>query len=111
MKPINNFRNHKVLKHDEQKSIFVIKHSTRPEIYLSNSKEVKRILPLSIKVTNVGEPYKELVEFNFTIEGEEDYIKIDPNNLQDLVNMLKSVELDLPIPEKFDKYLDSYEDN
>ena len=107
MKPINNFRNHKALKYDEQKSVFVIK----PEIYLSNSKEVKRILPLSIKVTNVGEPYKELVEFNFTNEGEEDYIKIDPNDLQDLVNMLKSVELDLHIPDRLCRYLDSYEDN
>ena len=81
MKPINNFRNHRVLKYDEQKSVFVINHSTRPEIYLSNSKDVKRILPLSIKTTNVGEPYRELVEFNFTTEGEEDYIKIDPNDL------------------------------
>ena len=107
MKPINNFRNHKALKYDEQKSVFVIKS----EIYLSNSKEVKRILPLSIKVTNVGEPYKELVEFNFTNEGEEDYIKIDPNNLQDLVNMLKSIELDLYIPDRLCRYLDSYEDN
>ena len=107
MKPINNFRNHRALKHDEQKSVFVI----RPEIYLSNSREVKRILPLSIKVTNVGEPYKELVEFNFTTEGEEDYIKIDPNELQDLVDMLMSIELNLPIPDRLCKYLNSYEDD
>lgn len=107
MKPINNFRNHRALKHDEQKSVFVI----RPEIYLSNSREVKRILPLSIKVTNVGEPYKELVEFNFTTEGEEDYIKIDPNELQDLVDMLMSIELNLPISDRLCKYLNSYEDD
>lgn len=107
MKPINNFRNHRALKYDEQKSVFVIK----PEIYLSNSKEVKRILPLSIKTTNVGEPYRELVEFNFTTEGEEDYIKIDPNDLQDLVNMLKSIGLDLPIPDRLCRYLESYEDD
>ena len=111
MKPINNFRNHRGLKHDEQKSVFVIKHSTRPEIYVSNSEEVNRILPLSIKRTAVGEPYKELVEFNFINEEEEDYIKINPNDLQDLVNMLKSVGLDLPIPEELNKYLDSYEDD
>ena len=111
MRPINNFRNHRVLKHDEQKSVFVIKHSIRPEIYLSNSEEVNRILPLSIKVTNVGEPYKELVEFNFTTEGEEEYIKIDPNELQDLVNMLRSVGLDLPVPDSLCRYLDSYEDD
>ena len=111
MKPINNFRNHKALKHDEQKSVFVIKHSTRPEIYLSSSREVKRILPLSIERTNVGEPYRELVKFNFTNEGEEDYIKVDLNDLQDLVNMLKSVWLDLPIPDSLCRYLDSYEDD
>ena len=111
MKPINNFRNHKALKHDEQLAIFVIKHSTRPEICLLNSREVKRILPLSIKETNIGEPYKELVQFNFTNEGEEDYIKVDPNDLQDLVNMLKAVELDLSIPNSFCRYLNSYEDD
>ena len=107
MKPINNFRNHRALKHDEQKSVFVI----RPEIYLSNSEEVNKILPLSIKRTTVGEPYRELVEFNFTNEGEEDYIKIDPNDLQDLFNMLKSVGVDLPIPDSLCIYLESYEDD
>ena len=107
MKPINNFRNHNALKYDEQKSVFVI----RPEIYLPNSREVKRMLPFSIKVTNVGEPYKELVEFNFSNEGEEDYIKIDPNELQDLVDMLKSIELNLHIPDRLCRYLNSYEDN
>ena len=107
MKPINNFRNHRVLKYDEQKSVFVIK----PEIYLSSSKDVKRILPLSIERTHVGEPYRELVQFNFTNEGEEDYIKVDLNDLQNLVNMLTSVGLDLPIPEEFNKYLDSYEED
>ena len=107
MKPINNFRNHRALKHDEQKSVFVI----RPEIYVSNSEGVNKILPLSIKTTNVGEPYKELVEFNFINEEEEDYIKIDPNDLQDLVNMLKSIELNLHIPDRLCRYLDSYEDD
>lgn len=107
MKPINNFRNHKALKHDEQKSVFVIKS----EIYLSSSKEVKRILPLSIERTNVGEPYRELVQFNFMNEGEEDYIKVDLNDLQDLVNMLKAVGLDLHIPDSLCRYLDSYEDD
>ena len=106
MKPINKFRSHRALKHDEQKSVFVI----RPEIYLSSSEEVNKILPLSIKRTTVGEPYKELVEFNFIID-EEEYIKIDPNDLQDLVNMLKSIGLDLPIPDNLYRYLDSYEDD
>lgn len=111
MKPINNFRNHRTLRYDEQLTIFVVKHSIRPEIYLLNSSEVKRILPLSIEATNIGEPYRELVRFNFRNEGEEDYIKVDPNDLQDLVNMLKSIRLELPIPEEFNKFLDSYDDN
>jgi hypothetical protein len=108
MKPINSFRNHPTLKYDDQVAIFVIKHST--EIYLFSSAEVKRILPLSIETTNVGEPYRELVRFNFRKEGEKNYIKIDPKDLQDLVNMLESIYFDLPIPEELSKYLDSYEE-
>lgn len=110
MKPISNFRDHPALKHDEQKSLFVIKHSIRPELYLHTEKEVKRILPLSIKHDNVGDPYKELVQFNF-VNGEEDYLKIHTENLQDLVSMLKSIGLDLKIPDRLCRYLDSYEDD
>lgn len=108
MKPINNFRNHRALKYDEQQTIFVVKHSTRPEIYLSNSREVKRILPLSIERTNIGEPFRELVKFNFINEEKEDYMRVDTDDLQDLVNMLKSIGLDLPIPDRLCRYLDSY---
>lgn len=108
MKPINNFRDHPALKYDEQKSVFVIKYSTRPEMYLYTEKEVKRITPIAIKYTNIGEPYKELARFVFLNEDEEDSIDIDPNNLQNLGNMLYSTGLMLPIPSRFARYLESY---
>ena len=44
-------------------------------------------------------------------EDKEDYIKIDPNDLQDLIDMLSSIGLNLPVPEEFNRYLDSYEDD
>lgn len=110
MKPISNFRNHPALKYDEQRAVFVIKYSTRPEMYLYTEKEVKRILPVAIDYTNIGEPYRELVRFVFLNEGEEDYLDIDPNDLQDLDNTLHSIGSMLPIPSRFAKYLDSYED-
>ncbi len=111
MKPINNFRDHRALKYNEQLIIFVIPHSTESEMYLLSSKDVRKILPLSIQHTNIGEPYRELVQFNFVKGEEEDYIRIDPNDLQDLVNMLSSIGLNLLIPDRLCGYLDFCEDN
>lgn len=109
MKPISNFRDHPARKYDEQRAVFVIKYSTRPEMYLYTEKEVKQIIPKTIIDTNVGEPYKELARLVFLNEGEEeDSIDIDPNDLQDLSNMLYSIGLMLPIPSRFAIYLDSY---
>jgi hypothetical protein len=110
MKPITNFRDHPALKYDEQKSIFTIKYSTRSEIYLYTEKEVKRIIPVAITDTNIGEPYQELARFVFLNEDEVDSIDIDPDDLQDLGNMLHSIDSLLPIPDKFTRYLDSYDD-
>ena len=106
MKPINNFRDHPALKYDKQRAVFVIKHSVRSELYLYTDEEVKRILPLGLKYNNVGDPYKELVQFNFMNEGEEDSIDIDPNDLQDLVNMMKFLGFECISPERFARYLD-----
>lgn len=111
MKPISNFRDHPALKYDEQKSVFVIKYSIRSELYLYTEKEVKRILPLGLEYSNIGEPYKELVRFVFLNEEEEDYLDISPDDLQGLVNMLKSIGLDLKIPDRLCRYLDFYEDD
>lgn len=111
MKPISNFRDHPALKYDEQRAVFVIKHSIRSELYLYTEKEVKRILPLGLEYNNIGEPYKELVRFNFMSEGDKDSIDIDPNDLQDLVNMVKSIGFECISPERFAKYLDSYDDD
>lgn len=84
--------------------------SSIPELFLYTEKEVKRIIPISINHSNIGEPYRELVQFNFTNEKKEDYLQIDPQNLQDLVNMLNSIGFDLPIPDRLCRYLDSYDD-
>lgn len=72
MKPISNFRDHPALKYDEQKSVFTMDCSSIPELFLYTEKEVKRIIPVSITHSNIGEPYKELVQFIFTNEEEED---------------------------------------
>ena len=106
MKPISNFRDHPALKYDDQRAVFVIKYSTRPELYLYTEKEVKRILPLGLSYDNLGDPYKELVLFKFRNEDEEDSMKIDPRDLQDLVNMMKSMGFDCISPERFARYLD-----
>jgi hypothetical protein len=115
MKPISNFRDHPALKYDEQRAVFVIKHSVRSELYLYTEKEVKRIIPLGLEYTNIGEPYAELVRFNFSStqesslgmnENEEDSLDIDPNDLQDLVNMMKSMGFECISPERFARYLD-----
>jgi len=108
MKPVTNFHDHPALRYDEQITVFVIKHSVKPELYLYTDEEVKRILPLGLSYDNVGDPYKELVLFKFMNESKEDYIKIDPNDLQDLVNILKLIGVDFLIPERFNCYLDSY---
>jgi hypothetical protein len=113
MKPINNFRDHPALKYDESKTIIVInsKYSS-PEMYLVTDKDVVGITPIEVQHTNIGEPYRDLARFIFRIdrEKEDDSIDIDPNDLQDLINMFKGLEWtsDIDITERLSRYLDSY---
>jgi len=100
MKPISNFRDHQALKYNEKKSVFVIKYSTRPELYLFTEKEVTRILPMKLQYTNVGDPYKKLARFTFSNGEEEDSIDIYPDDLQDLVNMVQSIGVELVVPKE-----------
>jgi len=98
MKPIENFRDHPYLKYDDKRAVFIIKYSRRSEMYLYTKKEVKRILPLKIDYSNIGEPYKEMVRLTFLNEEKEDWIDIDSDDLQDLLNLLKVIEVKLSIP-------------
>jgi len=109
MKPISDFRDHPALKYNERKLVFVIKYSTRPELYLFTEKEVKRILPIKLQYTNIGDPYKKLARFIFCNEDEEDSMDINPNDLQDLVNMVQSIGVELLVPKELISYLDEDE--
>ena len=111
MKPISDFRDHPALKYNERKLVFVIKYSTRPELYLFTEKEVKRILPIKLQYTNIGDPYKKLARFIFcNEEEEEDSMDINPNDLQDLVNMVQSIGVELAVPKELISYIDEDED-
>jgi len=112
MKPISDFRDHPALKYNERKLVFVIEYPPRPKLYLFTEKEVKRILPIKLQYTNIGDPYKKLARFIFcNEEEEEDSMDINPNDLQDLVNMVQSIGVELLVPKELISYIDEDEED
>jgi len=112
MKPISNFRDHQALKYNEKRSVFVIEYPPRPKLYLFTEKEVTRILPIKLQYTNVGDPYEKLARFIFcNEEEEEDSMDINPNDLQDLVNMVQSIGVELLVPKELISYIDEDEED
>ena len=64
---ITNFRDHPSLRYDDCKLVFKIDDKT----YLISEKAVRQIIPKSIFLTNIGEPYKSLVRLTFVFVDED----------------------------------------
>lgn len=101
MKPISNFRGHPTLKYGEQKTLIVTEESNNPELYLITNREAALITPEKVSFTNIGEPYQELLRFEFSYDkywlhgdgyGSTDSIDLDSSDLVELEEMLKIIE-------------------
>lgn len=106
MKLITNFRNHSALKYNSVQYIFNIGSG----LYLLTEQEVRQILPDKIQYTNIGEPYHDLVRFNYRhiVEDKWDSIDIDPKDLSNLIEMLEYInDSKIFIPNELQKYLEN----
>lgn len=99
MKAIQNFRDHPSCKYDDKKLICVIDS----KLYLL-CEDVNQIIPLSIEYTNLGDPFAQLARLNFFIDNKEDSIDIPMYKLQDLINMVKSINNNIPISKELNKF-------
>jgi hypothetical protein len=66
-KVLTNFRDHPSLRYDDPQSVFKIDD----KVYLIKEDVVRQIRPLSIRHTNLGEPYAKLVRLNYFFAAEE----------------------------------------
>jgi hypothetical protein len=65
-KVLTNFRDHPSLRFDDPKSVFKIDD----KVYLISEGVVRQILPQSVQLTNIGEPYRNLVRLNYFFAAE-----------------------------------------
>ena len=70
-KVLTNFRDHPSLRFDPEQLVFKIDD----KVYLIREGVVSRILPQSVQLTSIGEPYRNLVRLNyfFTAEVHDEY--------------------------------------
>jgi hypothetical protein len=65
-KVLTNFRNHHSLHFDPEQLVFKIDD----KVYLISEGVVSRILPQSVQLTSIGEPYRNLVRLNYFFSAE-----------------------------------------
>lgn len=102
LKPIQNFRDHPSLQYDSHQSIFTIKQ----KLYLHTEQYIRRIIPVKIQRTTIGDPFRELARFVFVIGGNEDSTNLDMVDVLNLVLMCKAIDIDLPVSQEFEKLLE-----
>lgn len=98
---IHNFRDHPNLKYDLRQSVFVIEQ----KLYVYNEESVRRILPVKIQRTTMGEPFRELARFVFLIGEDEESIDVDVDDVFNLVSMCEAINIKLPVSQEFEKLL------
>ncbi len=61
-----NFRDHPSLRFDDEQLVFKIEG----KVYLISESVVRQIIPKSVQLTNIGEPYRNLVRLNYFFAAE-----------------------------------------
>lgn len=89
-KAIENCRNHPTLGYDSIKLVFKIE----AKVYSIIDGNVRQIIPRSIRHTNIGEPYKNLVrlKFVFADDADDEYgecIDFDPEHEAELAKLFE----------------------
>lgn len=64
---LSNFRDHPSLRFDDHQSVFKIED----KVYLITEGTVREIIPKSVRLTNLGEPYVKLIYFFFLFSDAE----------------------------------------
>jgi Mg2+ and Co2+ transporter CorA len=65
-KVLTNFRDHPSLRFNDPQSVFKIDD----KVYLISEGVVRQIKPKSVQLTNIGEPYRNLVRLNYFFSAE-----------------------------------------
>lgn len=63
---LKNFRDHQALHFDDEKLVFKIDD----KVYLISEGVVRQIIPKSVQLTNIGEPYHKLVRLGYFFASE-----------------------------------------
>lgn len=88
-KVIENFRDHPSLKHDSAKLVFKID----AKLYSIIDGIVRQIIPVSIRSTNIGEPYRDLLRLKFVFVDGKD------NKHEEHIDLLNNEENNLLVSE------------
>lgn len=63
---LSNFRDHPSLRYDDSQSVFKIDN----KVYLISEGVVRQIIPKSVQLNNIGDPYRDLVRLNYFFASE-----------------------------------------
>lgn len=89
---LTNFRNHHSLRFDPEQLVFKIDD----KVYLISEGVVRQIIPKSVFVTNIGEPYRNLARLVYVFVDEDintkydsviDFAPEDEQALRQLINL------------------------
>lgn len=83
--PVENFRGHRLLKHNPLMSVFPIEN----KLYLYTGDGVEKIVPVGVDRATLGEPFIEFALFSFLVEGEQllEEMEVHFSDVQRLVLM------------------------
>lgn len=65
-KVLSNFRDHPTMQFDDEQLVFKIDD----KLYLIREGVVRQIIPKSVQLTNIGDPYRDLVRLNYFFAAE-----------------------------------------
>lgn len=88
IKPVENFRGHRMVKHDPLMSVFAV--GNKLCLYAQDGAE--EIFPVEVVYTNLGEPFVQLARFVFVVTGEavQKEIDVHPSEVSKLVLMCET---------------------
>lgn len=90
IKPVENFRGHRMVKHDPWMSVFAVGN----KLCLYTQDGAEEIYPVEVLYTNLGEPFVQLARFVFVVltEGSagKEEMDVHPSDVPRLILMCKT---------------------